>query len=146
MRRGEQEGYLRVSIEPEEEKVLEALLRAVRPWIYGSVASGRKCRQRFIQKAPCYPSIENEFKALHKEKADEEAIRVFAENLRQLLLSSPLGQKSVLALDPGFRSGCKLVCLDRQGNLLHNETIYPHAPQNEKSIAAKENQHTRGIV
>jgi uncharacterized protein len=75
--------------------------------------------------------------SLSKEKADEEAIRVFADNLRQLLLSSPLGQKTVLALDPGFRTGCKLVCLDAQGNLVHNETIYPHPPQNETSQAMK---------
>ena len=84
------------------------------------------------------PSIENEFAALSKEKADEEAIRVFAENLRQLLLASPLGQKRVLAIDPGFRTGCKVVCLDAQGNLLHNENIYPHPPiDNKKEAAAK---------
>jgi uncharacterized protein len=79
------------------------------------------------------PSIENEYKALHKEKADQEAIRVFAGNLRQLLLAAPLGQKRVLALDPGFRTGCKLVCLDEQGNLLHNATIYPHPPQQDRA-------------
>ena len=83
------------------------------------------------------PSIETEFSKLSKEKADEQAIKVFAENLRQLLMAAPLGEKAVLALDPGFRSGCKLVCLDPQGNLLHNETIYPHAPQNEKGPASK---------
>src|SRR5665648_1055870 len=79
------------------------------------------------------PSIETEFANLSKEKADEEAIRVFTDNLRQLLLAAPLGQKRVLALDPGYRSGCKLVCLDAQGNLVHNETIYPHQPQSEVS-------------
>ncbi|MEG1379968.1 MAG: helix-hairpin-helix domain-containing protein, partial [Bacteroidales bacterium] len=83
------------------------------------------------------PSIETEFSQLSKEKADEEAIRVFVTNLRQLLLAAPLGQKRVLAIDPGYRTGCKVVCLDAQGNLLHNETIYPHAPQNQTSLAAK---------
>jgi len=79
------------------------------------------------------PSIENEYKGRSKERADQEAIKVFADNLRQLLLASPLGQKRVLALDPGFRSGCKLVCLDEQGNLVHNETIYPHPPQSDRA-------------
>ena len=83
------------------------------------------------------PSIETEFAALSKEKADEEAIRVFAENLRQLLLAPPLGQKRVMAIDPGYRTGCKVVCLDNQGNLLHNETIYPHKPQEDYRMAAK---------
>ena len=82
------------------------------------------------------PSIETEFANLSKAKADEEAIRVFTENLRQLLLAPPLGQKRVLGVDPGYRTGCKLVCLDAQGALLHNEAIYPHPPQNEKSKAA----------
>ena len=83
------------------------------------------------------PSIENEFRLVSKNKADEEAIQVFTENLRQLLLASPLGSKRVLALDPGFRTGCKVVCLDAQGNLLHNTTVYPHPPQQEaaKTIA-----------
>ena len=84
---------------------------------------------------------ETEFAKSSKEVADTEAIRVFADNLRQLLLSSPLGQKRVLAIDPGFRSGCKVVCLDAQGNLLHNETIYPHAPQNESKMAARKLTH-----
>ena len=83
------------------------------------------------------PSIETELANLSKEKADEEAIRVFAQNLNQLLLAAPLGQKRVLAIDPGYRTGCKVVCLDAQGNLLHNETIYPHPPQNEKAMASK---------
>ena len=83
------------------------------------------------------PSIETEFKNLAKEKADTEAIRVFAENLRQLLLSSPLGQKTVLAIDPGYRTGCKIVCLDSLGTLIHNETIYPHPPQSETSLSMK---------
>lgn len=87
------------------------------------------------------PSIETEFRKMIKEKADAEAISVFAKNLRQLLLSSPLGEKRVLAIDPGFRSGCKLVCLDAQGNLLHNETMYPHPPQSETIQAAKKIRH-----
>ena len=136
MRRGEQEGFLRISIKPDEEKLIESLCKLF-------VQGNSECSQQVetAVKDSCMrllqPSIENEFKTLHKEKADEEAIRVFADNLRQLLLSSPLGQMNVLAIDPGFRSGCKVVCLDRQGNLLHNETIYPHAPQNERSVAAK---------
>ena len=77
------------------------------------------------------PSIETEFAAQSKARADEEAIRVFANNLRQLLLAPPLGQKRIMGIDPGFRTGCKAVCLDAQGNLLHNDTIYPHAPKNE---------------
>src|SRR4030066_1086665 len=81
--------------------------------------------------------METEFRNISKEKADEEAIRVFADNLRQLLLSSPLGEKNVLAIDPGYRTGCKIVCLDRQGNLLHNETIYLHPPQNETAVSIK---------
>src|SRR5690606_37468058 len=83
------------------------------------------------------PSIETEISAIAKEKADEEAIGVFAENLRQLLLAPPLGQKRILAIDPGYRTGCKVVCLDEQGNLLHNETIYPHKPQEDRKMAAK---------
>lgn len=136
MRRGEQEGFLRISVEPEEEKVLESLFRQ---FVLGHLGVSQQVEMavKDSYKRLLHPSIENEFKALHKEKADEEAIRVFAENLRQLLLSSPLGQKNVLAIDPGFRTGCKIVCLDRQGNLIHNETIYPHAPQNDKSGAAK---------
>ena len=83
------------------------------------------------------PSIETEFSQQWKQKSDEEAIKVFGENLRQLLLAPPLGQKNVLAIDPGFRSGCKVVCLDQQGTLLHNETIYPHPPQREVKQSAK---------
>ena len=83
------------------------------------------------------PSMETEFRNISKEKADEEAIAVFADNLKQLLLASPLGEKNVLAIDPGYRTGCKVVCLDRQGGLLHNETIYPHPPQNETAMSVK---------
>jgi uncharacterized protein len=136
MRRGEQEGFLKLSIEPDEELAIEKLSELFVDGYYDvsqEVATAAKdSYKRLLQ-----PSIENEFKALHKEKADEEAIRVFAENLRQLLLSSPLGQKSVLAIDPGFRTGCKVVCLDKQGNMMHNETIYPHPPQDDKRGASK---------
>ena len=83
--------------------------------------------------------METEFRNISKERADEEAILVFADNLKQLLLASPLGEKNVLAIDPGYRTGCKIVCLDRQGNLLHNETIYPHPPQNETALINQKN-------
>jgi uncharacterized protein len=136
MRRGESEGFLKISVEPEAESCL-TLLEA--QFVRGYTHSSEQVRlavndsyKRLIQ-----PSLENEFKKRYKEKADEEAIQVFALNLRQLLLASPLGQKRILALDPGFRTGCKLVCLNEYGDLLHNETIYPHPPQNEKGIATK---------
>ena len=136
MRRGEKEGFLRISITPEEERVLENLERF---FVRGNNESSEQVAlavkdslKRLVQ-----PSIETEFANLSKEKADEEAIHVFAENLKQLLLAPPLGQKRVLAIDPGYRTGCKVVCLDEQGNLLHNETIYPHKPQEEKKMAAK---------
>lgn len=134
MRRGQEEGFLRVSITPPSEPVIEELERIfIR-------SKGEAADQLQLAIADSYkrliePSIENEFTAELKEKADDEAIRVFAENLRQLLLSPPLGQKSVLAIDPGYRTGCKVVCLDPQGNLLHNETIFPHPPQSEHGKA-----------
>ncbi|MFH1936475.1 MAG: Tex family protein [Bacteroidota bacterium] len=130
MFRGEKEGFLKVHIEVEEnrgEKILERI------FIKGNNASSelvgkaiRDCTKRLL-----YPSLETEMRQWVKEKADKEAIRVFAENLRQLLMAPPLGQKRVLAIDPGYRTGCKIVCLDAQGKLLHNETIYPHPPQSE---------------
>ncbi|MEN8157641.1 MAG: Tex family protein [Bacteroidota bacterium] len=132
MRRGEQEGFLKLSVDPDKQSVIDALddQFVKSPYDAGEqVAEAVKdSYKRLIQ-----PSIENEFKALNREKADQEAIKVFADNLRQLLLASPLGQKRVLALDPGFRSGCKLVCLDEQGNLIHNETIFPHPPQSDRA-------------
>jgi uncharacterized protein len=136
MRRGEDEGILRLSIVPDEEKIIESLNKM---FVKGNNVSSEQVEEavKDSYKRLLYPSIENEFKASYKEKADIEAIRVFQENLRQLLLSPPLGQKSVLAIDPGFRTGCKLVCLDKQGNLLHNETIYPHPPNDDKITAAK---------
>jgi uncharacterized protein len=136
MRRGEQEGFLKLSVEPESNRVLEALNRQF-------VKAGNQAGEQVAlavtdaYKRLLQPSIENEYKSLYKEKADKEAIAVFATNLRQLLLASPLGQKRVMALDPGFRTGCKLVCLDEHGNLLHNETIYPHPPQSDRSGATR---------
>ncbi|SHE62748.1 uncharacterized protein SAMN05444405_102209 [Bacteroides luti] len=136
IRRGEAEGLLKVSISPDDEECTERLER-----LY--VRSNNECGTQVAEavkdgyKRLLKPSIETEFSASSKEAADQEAIRVFAENLRQLLLAAPLGQKRVLGLDPGYRTGCKLVCLDAQGNLLHNEAIYPHPPQNEKLMAAK---------
>jgi uncharacterized protein len=130
MIRGENEGFLKLNIAPSEEKALEILDRLFMKAdnecadeVWKAVKDGYK---RLLSSA-----METEMRQIIKEKADAEAIRVFAENLRQLLMASPLGQKNVLAIDPGFRTGCKLVCLDKQGRLLHNETIYPHPPQKE---------------
>lgn len=135
MMRGEEEGYLRLGISVEPEPVLERLERhfirrnsASRDYMQRAVEDGFK---RLIE-----PSIENETKNLVKQRADDEAIAVFAENLRQLLLSAPLGQKRVMAIDPGFRTGCKVVILDSQGNLCHHTVIYPHPPQNDRADAA----------
>ncbi len=136
IRRGEEEGILRVSVKPEEE---EPLSRLERQFIHTDNATAVQLELTIkdAYKRLLAPSIENEFRNLSKEQADEEAIQVFAENLRQLLLGSPLGQKRVLALDPGFRSGCKLVCLNQHGDLIKNTAIYPHPPQSQ-SFEAKE--------
>lgn len=136
MFRGEDEGFLKISVEPDK-KAANELLENI--YVKGQLEVSEQVREAVHDsyKRLLQPSIETEFRKLSKEKADEQAIKVFAENLRQLLMAAPLGEKAVLALDPGFRTGCKLVCLDPQGNLLHNETIYPHAPQNEKVAAAK---------
>lgn len=135
MRRGESEGFLRVSISPEDERCIETLnKRFVKGRNDASAQVEEAVKDSF--KRLLKPSIETEFAAFSKEKADKQAIKVFAENLRQLLLSPPLGQKRVLGIDPGFRTGCKIVCLDAQGNLLHNETIFPHPPQNERHKAS----------
>lgn len=135
IRRAEAEGLLKVAISPDDEECLE---RLDRQFVRGSGESSRQVAEAAADayKRLLKPSIETEFAAQSKEKADEEAIRVFAENLRQLLLAAPLGQKRVLAIDPGFRTGCKVVCLDAQGNLVHNENIYPHPPVNKTSEAA----------
>ena len=122
MRRGEEEGYLKLDISPESKKVTEALEDI---FIKGYYDVSEQVRMAIADsyKRLLHPSIENEFRASSKEKADEEAIRVFAANLRQLLMSPPLGEKRILAVDPGYRTGCKVVCLDAHGTLLHNETI-----------------------
>ena len=137
IRRGEAEGILKVTISPKEDD--ECTDRLERQFVRGNgecsaqVAEAVKDAYKRLLK----PAIETEFSAISKEKADEEAIRVFAENLRQLLLAPPLGQKRVMGIDPGFRTGCKVVCLDAQGTLLHNEAIYPHPPKSEESLAAR---------
>jgi protein Tex len=136
MRRGEEEGFLRLSVEPDEKNALE-MLNSI-------FLKGRNGSSDIVEHAVkdswkrlLSSSMETEFRNISKERADIEAINVFADNLRQLLLGSPLGEKNVLAIDPGYRTGCKIVCLDRQGNLLHNETIYPHPPQNETALSIK---------
>ena len=135
MRRGEDEGILRVTISPDDEEAVERLKRH---YVYGNTPCGKLVAEAIDDgyKRLLKPAIETEYAALSKEKADEEAIRVFAENLRQLLLGAPLGQKRVMGIDPGFRTGCKVVCLDAQGNLLHHEAIFPHPPVNKRTEAA----------
>lgn len=136
MRRGETEGFLKISIGPEQLDAEKALSDLFVSGVF-AVSDQVEMACKDAYKRLLQPSMESEFKARAKEKADEEAIQVFAENLKQLLLAPPLGSKRVLAIDPGYRTGCKLVCLDEQGNLLCNETMYPHAPQNEKIKASK---------
>ena len=135
MRRGESEGILRISISPDDDECIERLQRH---YVYGKTPCGKLVAEAIEDgyKRLLKPSIETEYAALSKEKADEEAIRVFAENLRQLLLGAPLGQKRVMGVDPGFRTGCKVVCLDAQGNLLHHEAIFPHPPVNKRMESA----------
>lgn len=137
LRRGEAEGVLKVSIFPEDEESCHDRLQ--RLFVRTNNECGRQVEEAVSDayKRLLKPAIETEFAALSKEKADEEAIRVFAENLRQLLLAPPLGQKRVMGIDPGFRTGCKVVCLDAQGTLLHNEAIYPHPPKSEYAQAAR---------
>lgn len=137
LRRGESEGVLKVTIFPEDEDMCNERLQRL------FVRANNECAHQVEEaltdayKRLLKPAIETEFAALSKEKADEEAIWVFAENLRQLLLAPPLGQKRVMGIDPGFRTGCKVVCLDAQGTLLHNEAIYPHPPKSEYAQAAR---------
>lgn len=135
MRRGENEGILRLSIDPIDDD--ECIERLQHHYVYGHTPCGDLVAEAVEDsyKRLLKPSIETEFANLSKEKADEEAIRVFAENLRQLLLGAPLGQKRVMGVDPGFRTGCKIVCLDAQGNLLHHEAIFPHPPINKRMQA-----------
>lgn len=136
MRRGEEEGFLRLAVKVDDEKALEQLLPL---YVRGHGKCSRLVEESVKDswKRLLASSMETEFRNISKERADEEAISVFADNLRQLLLAPPLGEKNVLAIDPGFRTGCKIVCLDRQGNLLHNETIYPHPPQNQTALSVK---------
>lgn len=135
MRRGEKDGILRVSISADDEECVEKLKRLfVRGYSRCSTLVGEAVTDSF--KRLLKPSIETEFATLSKENADGDAIAVFAENLRQLLLAAPLGQKRVMGIDPGFRTGCKVVCLDEQGNLLHHEAIFPHPPRNEQIEAS----------
>ena len=136
IRRGEAEGLLKVSISPDDEECTE---RLEKNYVRGNNECSQHVKEavRDAYKRLLKPSIETEFASLSKEKADEEAIRVFAGNLRQLLLAPPLGQKRVMGIDPGYRTGCKVVCLDAQGNLLHNETIYPHPPKSEHALSAR---------
>lgn len=139
MRRAEAEGFLRVNISPNDEHCVEKLERIFVK--SNNASSDLVCEAvKDAYKRLLKPGIETEFAAESKAKADAEAIRVFAENLRQLLLAPPLGQKRTLGIDPGYRTGCKVVCLDAQGNLLHNETIYPHPPQQEHSQATRKIQ------
>lgn len=138
MRRGEDEGILRIDISPDDDDCMTRLKRNLPPMPHGG---SRHCRQLLEEAADdsykrlLKPSIETEFRQLSKERADNDAILVFAENLRQLLLSAPIGQKRVMGIDPGFRTGCKVVCLDEQGNLLHHEAIFPHPPVNKRMQA-----------
>lgn len=137
IRRGESEGFLKVSIAPADDE--EATMRLERRFVHARNECACQVSMAIedAYKRLLKPSIETEFASSSKQKADEEAIRVFAANLRQLLMAPPLGQKRVLGIDPGYRTGCKVVCLDAQGNLLHNETIYPHPPKNERAQAAR---------
>ena len=132
MLRGQSEGILRVSLTIDDD---EAVQRLQRNYVRGNGPCQRLVCEAVEDgyKRLLQPSIETEFTNLSKERADEEAIRVFAENLRQLLLGAPLGQKRVMGIDPGFRTGCKVVCLDAQGNLLHHEAIFPHPPVNHRA-------------
>lgn len=137
LRRGEAEGILKVGIAPEDDA--ECIEGLERRYVKGSNACSAQVAEAVADayKRLLKPGIETEFAAMSKERADEEAIRVFAENLRQLLLAPPLGQKRVMGIDPGYRTGCKVVCLDAQGALLCNDTVYPHPPKSERQVAAR---------
>ncbi len=134
--RAEKEGFIRVKIEIDDEYILSKISDRI-------IKSNNSCTPQVqlaledSYKRLLFPSLSNEILKLAKEKADDEAISVFSKNLKQLLLGAPLGEKRILAIDPGFRTGCKVVCLDAQGGLKHNETIYPHAPQNKSTEAIK---------
>ncbi|WP_299133479.1 Tex family protein [uncultured Tenacibaculum sp.] len=134
--RAEKEGFIRIKIEIDNDRVLQKIEDRI-------IRSHNECAQQIelaisdSYKRLLFPALTNETMSIAKEKADENAIKVFAKNLQQLLLGSPLGEKRILAIDPGFRTGCKIVCLNKQGDLLHNETIFPHAPQNKATEAIK---------
>lgn len=140
IRRGEKEGFLLMDINVDKTLAVEDLERIFVKASNDAAAEVKKAIDDSFTRL-LKPSIENEFRLLSKNKADEEAIAVFSENLRQLLLGSPLGSKKVLALDPGYRTGCKLVCLDAQGTFVHNSTIYPHPPQNQWQESIAELKH-----
>jgi uncharacterized protein len=133
MRRGENEGFLILRVHPPEEEAL-SILEAL--FVKGDSPPSQQVKMAVEDsyKRLLSPSMETEIRAVTKERADEEAIRIFAENLRQLLLASPLGQKNVLAIDPGFRTGCKIVCLDRQGKLAHTDTLYLHQSEGTSKL------------
>lgn len=135
--RGENEGFLRCKISIDQEEALEKIEQAIVKTNYSDLRTQLQEASKDAYKRLISSSIETEFKNTYKAKADEEAIKVFAENLRQLLLAPPLGQKNIMAIDPGFRTGCKVVCLNSLGDLMYNETIYPHPPQNQYAMAAK---------
>ncbi|MBP1746648.1 MAG: yugI, partial [Deltaproteobacteria bacterium] len=136
MRRGEREGFLVLRLVAPDDEAF-ALLKG--RFVKGDTPASGQVREALEDgyQRLLFPSMETEVRMVTKERADEEAIRVFAENLRQLLLAPPLGEKNVLAIDPGFRTGCKVVCLDRQGKLLHTDTIFPHKSKEERSEAAE---------
>jgi len=138
--RGENESFLRVKIAPPEDDAINIVERKYLK-NNGAATLQVKMAAKDAWKRLLQPTLETEYRNLTKEKADEKAIGVFVDNLRQLLMAAPLGQKNTLAIDPGFRSGCKIVCLDKQGKLLHNETIYPHPPQNEAKQAINKIEH-----
>ena len=140
MRRGEREGLLRVDISIPEEKILDRLAERL---VKNDTESAQVVEKALTDsyKRLIKPSIENEFASLSKAEADDQAISLFAQNARQLLFAPPLGRKRILAIDPGYRTGCKVVCLDEQGNLLHNDTIYPTPPKSETALAAKKITH-----
>lgn len=135
--RGESEGFLRCKIAIDEEEALEKIEQSIIKTNYKALKKELQSAIKDAYKRLISASIETEFKNTFKLKADEEAISVFAENLRQLLLAPPLGQKNIMAIDPGFKSGCKVVCLNNLGDLVYNETIYPHPPQNQSTLATK---------
>ena len=138
MRRGESEGILRISLTIDDDEAVSRLQRSLPPPPPGGGGACRRLLEEAVEdgyKRLLLPSIETEFARISKERADEEAIKVFSENLRQLLLGAPLGQKRVMGIDPGFRTGCKVVCLDAQGNLLHHKAIFPHPPVNHRMQA-----------